>query len=271
MDATKILYITQEIAPYLPESEIGNVCRSLPPAIHEKGKETRIFMPRYGCVNERRNQLHEVIRLSGMNIIIDDSDHPLVIKVASIQSIRMQVYFIDNEDFFQRKYMFGDENGEYPDNEDRSIFFVRGVLETVKKLRWTPDIIHCHGWIAALIPLYIKRAASSDPFFKHSKVIYSLYGNDNEFKQPFSERFGEKIKVEGIGKEEVGSILNKTVSFADLSKIAVEYADAVIQGSENVDESVIEHIKKIGVPFLSYQSPENYLEEYNNFYDLVLK
>ena len=166
MSTTRVLYIAQEITPYLPEGEISCICRNLPQAIQEKGKEIRTFMPRFGCVNERRNQLHEVIRLSGMNLIIDDTDHPLIIKVASIQSARMQVYFIDNDDFFQRRYTIADENGEFEDNEDRSIFFVRGVLETVKKLRWTPDIIHCHGWMTALTPLYIKKTFSQDPFFR---------------------------------------------------------------------------------------------------------
>ena len=268
METTKILFIAQEITPYLPESEIGNVCRFLPQAIQEKGREIRTFMPRYGCVNERRNQLHEVIRLSGMNLIIDDSDHPLIIKVASIQSARMQVYFIDNEDFFQRKYTFGDENGEYEDNEDRLIFFVRGVLETVKKLRWTPDIIHCHGWISSLIPLYVKKAFNSDPFFKNSKIVYSIYGD--EFKKPFSRRFGEKIKIEGVCDNDIHSILGKSISFADLSKFAIQYSDAVIQGSSEINESVVEHVKQLGVPFLSYHSLENCADAYNEFYDSIL-
>jgi starch synthase len=268
METTKILYIAQEITPYLPESEIANVCRFLPQAIQEKGKEIRTFMPKYGCVNERRNQLHEVIRLSGMNLIIDDSDHPLIIKVASIQSARMQVYFIDNDDFFQRKNTVADENGEYDDNEDRSIFFIRGVLETVKKLRWTPDIIHCHGWMSAILPMYVKKAFNSDPFFKNSKIVYSVYGD--EFQKPFSNRFAEKAKVDGINDEDVSSILNKPITFADLSKFAVEYSDAVIQGSSEINESIVEYIKEKGVPFLSYQSPDKYVETYNEFYDSVL-
>lgn len=268
METTKVLYIAQEITPYLPESEIANVCRFLPQAIQEKGKEIRTFMPRYGCVNERRNQLHEVIRLSGMNLIIDDSDHPLIIKVASIQSARMQVYFIDNDDFFQRKNTIADENGEYEDNEDRSIFFVRGVLETVKKLRWTPDIIHCHGWMSALIPLYVKKAFNTDPFFKNSKIVYSIYGD--EFQKPFSERFGEKVKIDGVNDDDITPILNKSISFADLSKFAVDYSDAVIQGSSQINENIVEHTKQRGIPFLSYQSPENYVDTYNEFYDSVL-
>ena len=158
MEKKKILYISQEITPYLPESEMSEIGRYLPQGAQERGREIRTFMPRYGCVNERRNQLHEVIRLSGMNLVIKDTDHPLIIKVASIQAARMQVYFIDNEDYFQRKCALTDEEGkEFVDNDERAVFFARGVLETVIKLRWAPDIIHCHGWLTSLIPLYIKK------------------------------------------------------------------------------------------------------------------
>ena len=194
MDAKKVLFITQEITPYLPESEISTICRNLPQGIQERGREIRTFMPKFGLINERRNQLHEVIRLSGMNLIIDDTDHPLIIKVASIQSARMQVYFIDNDDYFQRKNIVGDDDGtEYPDNDERSIFYVRGVLETVRKLRWIPDVIHCHGWMSALTGLYIKRMYADDPCLRHAKVIYSLY-NDG-FKQPFPADFYKKLKM----------------------------------------------------------------------------
>ncbi|MBR4814136.1 MAG: glycogen/starch synthase [Paludibacteraceae bacterium] len=268
MDSVKVLYISQEITPYLPETEISVISRKLPQAIQEKGKEIRAFMPRFGNVNERRNQLHEVIRLSGMNIIIDDTDHPLIIKVASIQSARMQVYFIDNDDFFQRKYTIADENGEFDDNEDRSIFFVRGVLETVKKLRWTPDIIHCHGWMTALAPIYIKKAFNTDPFFKNSKVIYSVYADD--FQKPFSERFAQKIKLDGINDEDMQSILNKNVSYADLTKFAIDYSDAAILGSESINKDVLSHIKQCGKPCLTFQNPEAYVDAYNEFYDNIL-
>ena len=174
----KVLFITQEITPYVPETEMSLVGRYLPQAIQERGKEIRTFIPKWGNINERRNQLHEVIRLSGMNLIIDDSDHPLIIKVASIQSARMQVYFIDNDDFFEGRLQEIDENGvEYEDNDDRTIFYARGVLETVKKLRWNPDIVHCHGWMTALTPLYIKKAFGDEPSFRESKVVFSLYEN----------------------------------------------------------------------------------------------
>ena len=268
MESVKVLYISQEITPYLPETEISVISRKLPQAIQEKGKEIRAFMPRFGNVNERRNQLHEVIRLSGMNIIIDDTDHPLIIKVASIQAARMQVYFIDNDDFFQRKYTIADENGEFDDNEDRSIFFVRGVLETVKKLRWTPDIIHCHGWMTALTPIYIKRAFNTDPFFKNSKVVYSVYADD--FQKPFSDRFAQKLQLDGINDEDIKDILNKNVSYTDLTKFAIDYSDAAIIGSKTVNKDVLSHIEQTGKPFLSFKGPEDYVEAYNEFYDSIL-
>ena len=239
MDAKKILFIAQEITPYLPESEIATICRNLPQGIQERGREIRTFMPKFGNINERRNQLHEVIRLSGMNLIIDDTDHPLIIKVASIQSARMQVYFIDNEDFFQRKSTVSDENGnEYEDNDDRSIFYVRGVLETVKKLRWIPDVIHCHGWMSALTALYIKRMYADDPCLRNAKIVYSIYNDD--FKNP-------------------------------LTKLAIDFADGVIQGSETINQEVLDYISaKKDTPFLPYQSPETYMDEFNKFYDVVL-
>ncbi len=216
MDAKNILFITQEITPYLPESEIATICRNLPQGIQDRGREIRTFMPKFGNINERRNQLHEVIRLSGMNLIIDDTDHPLIIKVASIQSARMQVYFIDNDDFFQRKSTVIDEAGnEYEDNDDRSIFYVRGVLETVKKLRWIPDLIHCHGWMSALTGLYIKRAYADDPCLRNAKIVYSIYGDD--FKVPFRNDFGKKLQMDGIAENDLRSI-KEDASFVSLAK-----------------------------------------------------
>ena len=269
MDTVKVLYISQEITPYLPESEVATMCRNLPQAIQEKGREIRTFMPRFGCVNERRNQLHEVIRLSGMNLIIADTDHPLIIKVASIQAARMQVYFIDNDDLFHRKYTIADENGEFEDNEDRSIFFVRGVLETVKKLRWTPDVIHCHGWMTALTPLYIKKAFATDPFFKNAKVVYSVYGDD--FSRPFSTNFCNKLKLEGIEDDDVMDILNKEVSFNDLTKFALSYADGAVIASEKVNDELKSYIANSSKLYLPTPNPESYADEYNEFYTKVLE
>ncbi len=264
----KILYISQEIFPYLPESPIADMGRYLPQAVQERGKETRTFMPKFGNVNERRNQLHEVIRLSGMNLIIDDTDHPLIIKVASIQAARLQVYFIDNEDFFQRKFTTTDESGEeFIDNDERSIFFIRGVMETVKKLRWTPDIIHCLGWMSALAPLYIKKAYNEDPFFKNSKVVYSLFEDD--FKQPFRELFVDKLKLEGIENKHLKQIRNKEIDYVALSKLAIDFSDGVIQSAPNTNQEVLAYVDEQKKKFLPYVPDEDYVDEYLRFYQSI--
>lgn len=266
MGTKKVLYITQEITPYLPESSIATNCRNLPQAIQEKGQEIRTFMPKFGNINERRNQLHEVIRLSGMNLIINDTDHPLIIKVASIQAARMQIYFIDNDDYFKRKHTTIDDNGvEFSDNDERSIFYVRGVLETIKKLRWIPDIIDCHGWMTALTGLYIKTAYADDPCFKNSKIVYSLY--DDEFKQPFSNNFAEKLRFDGIKEKDIAD-LKGIVDYKTLSDFAIKYADGVIQSDESVAATIIDSANNSGKSFLPYQGTwEDSAEAINNFYE----
>lgn len=224
-------------------------------------------MPRFGCVNERRNQLHEVIRLSGMNLIIDDTDHPLIIKVASIQSARLQIYFIDNEDYFQRKFVFTDKNGAYyQDNEERAIFYARGVLETVKKLGWSPDIVHCHGWFSSLVPLYIKRAFKDNPIFSDTKIVLSVY--NDETPQAFSKDFARKLKFEGITDKDLKHY--KTANWTSLMKGAIDFSDAVIAGNETIPSELKSYITKSGKPFLAYQSPEKYVEAFDNFYDEIL-
>ncbi|MFO7370094.1 MAG: glycogen/starch synthase [Bacteroidales bacterium] len=267
MRGTKVLYVSQEITPYLPESEMSIIGRNLPQAIQEKGREIRTFMPKFGCINERRNQLHEVIRLSGMNIIIDDTDHPLIIKVASIQAARMQVYFIDNDDYFQRKSLFGDEKTTFfDDNDERAIFFARGVLETVKKLQWPPDIIHCHGWFSALLSVYIRRLYDEDPVFKNSKVILSLY--DNGFEQSLNKSFRKKLRLDGIPEADLKVV--EDPSYVNYCKLAVNMADAVIIGSQEVNKEVIKHAEKSRKPVLPYQNSDSYVDAYSLFYDQVL-
>ncbi|MFV0269635.1 MAG: glycogen/starch synthase [Draconibacterium sp.] len=266
MEKKRILYISQEITPYLPESEMSETARYLPQGVQERGREIRTFMPRYGCINERRNQLHEVIRLSGMNLVINDTDHPLIIKVASIQAARMQVYFIDNEDYFQRKSVLKDDKGnEFEDNDERAVFFARGVLETVIKLRWAPDIIHCHGWLTSLVPLYIKKYYYNDPLFSQSKVVYSVY--DDDFKKTLDPRFNEKLLLEGITKEDVEAINDPT--FFNVSKLAIDYSDAAIQGTASINSDVKDYIKQSGKLFLDYHPRETYIDAYNEFYDKV--
>jgi len=269
MPAKKILFITTEISPYLADTEMSLIARNLPQGIHELGKEIRTFMPKFGCINERRNQLHEVIRLSGMNLIIDETDHPLIIKVASIQAARMQIYFIDNEDFFQRKHLLRDEKGsEFEDNDERSIFYVRGVMETIKKLRWVPDLIHCHGWMTALAPLYIKKHYKGDPCFKNAKVVYSLY--NDEFHRPLRENFARKVKIEGVTQNDI-KLLKEAPNYTNLSKLAVDFSDGVIAGSHGVRSDLIDYTKeKEGLHYLPYQEGENYVDVFNRFYDQIL-
>jgi len=267
MEKKKVLFISSEITPYLPETEMSKKSRYLPQGIQERGKEIRTFMPRYGSVNERRNQLHEVIRLSGMNLIIDDTDHPLIIKVASIQSARMQVYFIDNEDYFQRKHVLKDSKGnEFADNDERAIFFARGVLETVIKLRWAPDLIHCHGWLTSLVPLYIKKAYNDDPLFVNSKVVYSMYHDD--FKKPLDSTFINKLKMGKIETEDVDVVDDP--SYVNVSKLAIQYSDAVIQGSPKINSEITEYLQSSGKLFLDYQPEQTYVDAYNDLYDKVL-
>lgn len=265
--ANKVLFITQEITPYVPEGEMSLIGRNLPQAIQEKGREIRTFMPKWGNINERRNQLHEVIRLSGMNLIIDDTDHPLIIKVASIQSARMQVYFIDNDDYFQNRLQAFDEDGvEYTDNDSRAIFYARGVLETVKKLRWCPDVIHCHGWMSALAPLYIKKAYKDEPSFRDTKVVFSVY--ENELNNNLSDDFATKLLLKGINKKDLGDIPTPA-NYNDLYKLAIDYSDGVIQNSPNANEEVMNYARQSGKLVLDYQAPEEYADACNSFYDQV--
>lgn len=267
--ANKVLFITQEITPYVSETEMSLIGRNLPQAIQEKGKEIRTFMPKWGNINERRNQLHEVIRLSGMNLIIDDTDHPLIIKVASIQSARMQVYFIDNDDYFQNRLQLCDENGnEYEDNGERAIFYTRGVLETVKKLRWCPDVIHCHGWLTALAPLYVKKAYKDEPSFRSAKVVISLY--DDDLKHPLQADFANKLTLKGVAKKDI-SLLKNPSDETTLYKLAIEQADGIILQSPNINSELIEYAKSLGKPILEYQSPEEYANACNQFYDVVME
>lgn len=266
----RVLYISQEIFPYLPETNISNITRMMPEEIQQFGWETRTFMPKYGTVNERRNQLHEVIRLSGMNLIIDDTDHQLILKVASIQSARMQIYFIDNEDYFHRKSENTDENGkEFRDNDERTIFFSRGVMETVKKLRWTPDIIHCTGWIGALIPIYVKKAYNDDPFFKNSKVVWSLLNDD--FQQPFRKEFAKKMKTGDLRDKHITKIKNHELDYIALSKFAIDYCDGVIQITDNVNAQLVDYAQNTANLFLPYQGTEDFITKISDFYDKLLQ
>lgn len=268
MNVKKVLFITQEIVPYVSESAMSSAGRYLPQAIQENGREIRTFMPRWGGINERRNQLHEVIRLSGMNIIIDDTDHPLIIKVASIQAARMQVYFIDNDDYFHKRQMLVDENGEeYPDNVERAIFYARGVLETVKKLRWCPDVIHCFGWMSAVAPLYIKTAYKDDPPFANAKVIYSAYNEKpsslsvDDFKRCLSFRSVDDAFLSGLD-----------VDFSSpdvLNRLAVAFSDGLVQAEDGACPDLMDFAAARNLPLLAYPGTDSLAESYGEFYEKV--
>jgi starch synthase len=267
MEKAKVLFVAQEIMPYLKESHMSHIGRHLPQGIQEKGKEIRTFMPRYGNINERRNQLHEVIRLSGMNLIIDDTDHPLIIKVASIQQARMQIYFIDNEDYFQRKFMLTDKNDKFfKDNDERAIFYSRGVLETVKKLGWGPDVVHCHGWITSLVPLNIKRAYKDNPLFTDTKVIYSIY--DDDFPDMMNKDFANKIKMEGITTKDLKHY--KSANYVSMIKAAVDFSDGIIFGSPEISPELKKYVIESGKPHLEFQPMDKYIDAYSDFYDEIL-
>jgi len=267
MQKTRILYITPEITPFLPDSEISSTVRTLAQGVHERDKEIRIFMPRFGVINERRHQLHEVIRLSGMNLIVNDADHPLIIKVASVPQARMQVYFIDNEEFFKRKRTYTDEDGKFfKDNDERAIFFCRGVVETVKKLGWTPDIVHCHGWMTGFLPLYLKKMYADDPHFSNAKIIYTPYAD--EFSGNLDSKLIDKLNFDKIANEDVGFL--KSPNALNLNKTGAQWADAITIGSETINSELSSYIDDSGKPVLDYQSEETLVDTHQGFYEKVL-
>lgn len=269
MSNCKILYVCQEITPYLPESDMSVLCRTLSQNMQERGNEIRTFMPRYGLINERRNQLHEVIRLSGMNLIIDNNDHQLIIKVASIPAARVQIYFIDNEDYFHRKAIVRDENGVlFPDNDERAIFFARGVLETVKKLRWTPDVVHCHGWFSSIVPVYLRNLFADDPIFKKVKIVVSLY--DDAFEGELDKKFKAKIQGEGVPKKYLDYLDDPT--YENLMKFVINYADGVIFETPEPAAPIVDFLHEKKKPFLEFQDKmtAEYLDHYQAFYNKIL-
>ncbi len=264
---SKILFVHQEILPYVEENTYSHIGRYLPQGIQELGHEIRTFMPLYGCINERRNQLHEVIRLSGMNMIINSDDHSLTIKVTSIPSARMQIYFIDNDDYFQRKFITRDaHNTFFKDNDERMIFFARGTLETIKKLRWQPDLVHCAGWFSMITPLMVKKGFLQDPLFRNTKVVVNLY--DDDFSENFDPDFYKKLVMLTIKPENCELLKENT--FEGVMKFALSYADGLIIGAENVNQNIVDYAKSLNLPILPYQGAENYFQEYSNFYEQIL-
>ena len=269
MGKKKILFASQEIYPYLPRTEMSSVGLNLPKSSIELGNETRVFLPKFGTIKEKTNNLHEVIRLSGMNLIIDDFDHQLIIKVASIQAARMQIYFIDNEEYFPRRIMFHDHEGQFlENNEERMIFYCKGVIETVKKLGWSPEIIHCQGWFSALIPLYIKKVYNEDPLFKDTKVIFNIF--NDKFKGKLSNTIIDKLLFERKLEQEDLNLLQNP-NYNNLSKFAINYSDAVIQGSKNINQEILKHVETLELPFMTYPGDEEYEPTYNKFFDSLVE
>lgn len=268
MEKKRILFVSQEIMPFVPKSDMSHTARKLPQGIQDNGKEIRVFTPKFGSINERRHQLHEVIRLSGMNLIIDDKDHPLIIKVASIPTARMQVYFIDNDEYFKRKNAILDDDGqEYADNDERSMFFCRGVLETVKKLGWKPDVIHCHGWMASLMPLYIKKMYHKDPHFSDTKVVISLYNNG--FNKNWDDRFADKLKFDGFGKEVLSQLTD--TSYESVMRTCLKFSDGVNIGSETIDETSQALFDEANCLKQSFLSEESQTKAMSEFFDKVIE
>ncbi|MEN1784619.1 MAG: glycogen/starch synthase [Bacteroidota bacterium] len=264
MTGKKILYVSSELVPYLPENQVSLMSYEAPRMVNSNGGQIRIFMPRYGNINERRHQLHEVIRLSGMNLVINDMDMPLIIKVASIPRERIQVYFIDNDEYFKRKATFTDKEGElFADNDERAIFFAKGVVETVKKLNWPPDIIHVHGWMASLVPLYLKEYYADEPIFMDSKIVTSVYSKG--FEGPLNGEMLPKIVFDGISEDKVSAL--QQPDYNNLLKVAVDYSDALILASDEVPEDLVEYVNKQDKPVLPYVSFQETDEAYANFYN----
>ncbi len=273
MEKAKILYVSQEIYPYMLSTPMADFGRYMPQYAFEQGKEVRIFMPRFGNINERKNQLHEVIRLSGLNIIIDDTDHPLIIKVASIPTVRMQIYFIDNEDFFTIKADVKDAKGKFlTNNDERSIFFARGVLETVKKLSWRPSLIHCNGWFSMMLPFFVKRTDEykNNPYFSSSKIVVTLMG------EPFTDMLDvnlmRKIKRESEGGTQKDWKFYKEPTYENIMKAAISYADGVVVGQEKVSKELIEFAKenkKTIVPFKA--DKKEFYKSINDYYDSIIE
>lgn len=241
----KVLFLAQEIEPYVQPSLMATMTRALIPAVQDSGREVRTFMPKWGQINERRNQLHEVIRLSGMNLVVDDLDHPLLIKVASITSARMQVYFIDNDDYFRRRLMRHDDKGkEYDDNVERAMFFARGVLETVKKLRWVPEVIHCQGWISSLAVALLKTAYAEEPSFRTCRIVYTPTAAS--LTLPMPQNLEGIVKFKTLGLNKIQKLAGTLRHASDLDKIGIAYSDGVLLAEP--DDALQAFAQKKGIP-----------------------
>ncbi|MDE7413037.1 MAG: glycogen/starch synthase [Muribaculaceae bacterium] len=268
MAKQRILFFSQEIAPYLPSSENSKLGKELPVAMQGKKYEVRTFMPNFGAVNERRNQLHEVIRLSGVNIVIDDADHPLIIKVASMQPSRIQVYFVDNDDYFQKSDDDADDLGSNrPDNDERAIFYAKGAVETAEKLRWEPDMIHVSGWISALIPLYIRNVFNSGPDFKKAKIVYTVLRQ--EPTAPIDPAIFDKLAENDVKPEDIEELKKLPFDSNILHRMAIKYADGVVFNTNDPDPELVKAVEESGIPYITLDPEANNAEKYFNFYQTL--
>lgn len=253
----KILYVTTEMFPYQEDTSMGNLVNKMALKMHRSGNnDVRVFMPKFGDISERKFQLHEVIRLSGMNIIINDLDEPLIIKVASLPGERLQVYFIDNEEYFKRKEHYFDEEGNvFPDNNERAVFFARGVIETIKKLNWVPDVIHINGWMSSLIPIYLKTYYKDDSYFADTKIVLSIY---NEEDVELGKNTKEILEFDNI----LGLQSSKKPSFLSFVKDSMKYADIVIKGNEFLDDKLNKIFGKAAVEKSDYLNADSIAKIY---------
>lgn len=269
MAAHKIIFVSQEIAPYLSGTENARLGRSLPQSIQSRKYEVRTFMPDYGDINERRNQLHEVIRLSGMNIPIGDNDHPLVVKVASMQPSRIQVYFIDNDDYFQKLATDVDAFGtNREDNDERIIFFSRGTMETARKLRWEPEVMQVSGWVSSLIPLYVKRLFNDGPSFHKTKIVYTFL--PGEKIGSIDSGFFDKLKAEGVKPSDIKKFNEMPLDHTLLDKMAIAYSDAVVFQTETPDEELVKYCEELGKPWKHFTGEGDHAEEYDELYKSLM-
>ncbi len=266
MSKLRILYAATEIDPFLQSTKVAEFLRMLPQAMQERGMEVRIFVPRFGLINERKNRLHEVVRLSGINIAVGEEEKPLIIKVASIPNAKLQVYFIDNEDYFHRKSVLVDKDNKFhADNDERAIFFCKGVLETVKKLGWAPDIVHCNDWMTSLIPLYLKTTYKNDPIFKTSKSVFSVY--NSEFAHKFEGDLLEKAKMLDIEDEMLANL--RAGDFEAFIKMGLQYADSVIKAPEDFSDNLNALFQEYNntKQITTIHQDENTLDSYFNLYN----
>jgi starch synthase len=264
MSKKRVLIITQEMKPYIDLTDISTIVSGLPVKLQEQNLEIRVLMPRYGVINERRHRLHEVVRLSGINVVVNDEDYPLVIKVASLPGARLQVYFLDNDDYYHRKEIFHDKNGKpFDDNAERMMFFTLGALDTVKKFGWAPDVIHCHGWLTGLMPMLLKTHYAGEPIFENSKVIYSAY-QEESFEGAIIENFKEFVITNtGVSESDLAPFGNGTEEEINIG--GLRYADAITIGSEDISEPILKEFESRKVEKLPFTNNEDILIKYADF------